>query len=85
MDVILKRILQEKAKELGLTLGQAEDIFKSVPRFISKVIEEGDIKDIESYKSVYVKDLGTFYPNKKMIEKLRVNKLKKDEDIQPKQ
>jgi len=85
MDVILKRILQEKAKELGLTLGQAEDIFKSVPRFISKVIEEGDIKDIESYKSVYVKDLGTFYPNKKMIEKLRVNKLKKDEDIQPEQ
>jgi hypothetical protein len=41
MDVILKRILQEKAKELGLTLGQAEDIFKSVPRFIfSTLIKE---------------------------------------------
>jgi maltose-binding protein MalE len=84
MDVILKRILQEKAKELGLTLGQAEDIFKSVPRFISEVIEEGNIEDLDSYKSVYIKDLGTFYPHKRMIEKLRSNKMKKNEDIQSK-
>jgi maltose-binding protein MalE len=78
MDVILKRILQEKAKELGLTLGQAEDIFKSVPRFISKVIEEGNVEDIDSYKSVYIRDLGTFYPNKYFVKRMQNNRNKNE-------
>lgn len=83
MDVILKRILQEKADELGLTLGQAEEIFKSIPRFIHKTIEEGDISDLDTYKSVYIKDLGTFYPHKGMLKRLKENKVK-NENIQSK-
>lgn len=82
MDVILERILESKAKELGITKGQALEIYKATFYFLKKVMAEGDFQDLETYKSIYIKDLGTFYPNKRMILKIQENINKQtNEDI----
>lgn len=73
MDVILQRIIETKAKELGLTKAQALEIYNSIPKFIKHVIGSANMEDDSSFKSVYIKDLGTFYPNFPMIKRIQNN------------
>ena len=86
MDVILERILEQKADELGINKGQAIEIYKSLFAFIRKTTAEATPLDLSTYKSVYIKDLGVFYPKLIVAEKIGVNmKLKiereQNEDI----
>jgi Zn-dependent M32 family carboxypeptidase len=73
MDVILDKIIENKSKELGINKQQGLEIFKSLSNFVHKVIKDGDFKDIDTFKSVYIKDLGTIYPKKDMIKKIQNN------------
>jgi hypothetical protein len=84
MDVILERILEEKAKELEITKGQAVEIYKSVFSFIRDTTSKTSTDDPSSFKSVYIKDLGVFYPKlivAEKIEEAKRLKREKDEDI----
>jgi hypothetical protein len=80
MDVILNRLLDEKCKELGLSKAQGLEIFKSVSKFVAHTMQEGNYDDLESFKSVYVKNLGVFYPNINVVKNIN-KKRKKDENI----
>lgn len=73
MDVILERILEKKAEELGITKAQAVEIYKSLFAFIRKTTAEGNPIELETYKSVYIKDLGIFYPKLIVAEKIGAN------------
>jgi hypothetical protein len=62
MDVTLEKIITLKAKELNISKSQAIEIFNSIPRFVVKIMKEGNPLDLDSYKSIYIKDLGIIYP-----------------------
>jgi hypothetical protein len=86
MDVILEKLITLKAKELNISKSQAIEIFNSIPRFVVKVMKEGDPLNLDSYKSIYIKDLGVIYPRldiAKNIKKSIENNLNKEanEDI----
>lgn len=81
MDVILNKILDNKAKELGISKSQALEIYNSIPKFIKHVASLGNMEDENSFKSVYIKDLGTFYPNIPMIKRIQNNIKDTNENI----
>jgi hypothetical protein len=86
MDVILEKLITLKAKELNISKSQAIEIFNSIPRFVVKVMKEGDPLNLDSYKSIYIKDLGVIYPRldiAKNIKRSIENNLNKEanEDI----
>lgn len=69
MDAKLKRLINKRAKEVKIDISQGEEIWESLGKFVKSVIREGKMEDLDSYKSIYIKDLGTLYPNKKFIYK----------------
>lgn len=77
MDVILEKIIEEKCNELNITKQQGIEIFKSIPNFVKFIMAKGDFKDIESFKSIYIKDLGIFFPKHVVIKKIQDNLQKK--------
>lgn len=86
MDVALEKIITLKAKELNISKSQAMEIFNSIPRFVVKIMKEGNPLDLDSYKSIYIKDLGIIYPRldiAKNIKRSIENNLNKEanEDI----
>ena len=86
MDVTLEKIITLKAKELNISKSQAIEIFNSIPRFVVKIMKEGNSLDLDSYKSIYIKDLGIIYPRldiAKNIKRSIENNLNKEanEDI----
>jgi hypothetical protein len=86
MDVTLEKIITLKAKELNISKSQAIEIFNSIPRFVVKIMKEGNPLDLDSYKSIYIKDLGIIYPRldiAKNIKRSIENNLNKEanEDI----
>ena len=86
MDVTLEKIITLKAKELNISKSQAIEIFNSIPRFVVKIMKEGTPLDLDSYKSIYIKDLGIIYPRldiAKNIKRSIENNLNKEanEDI----
>ena len=86
MDVTLEKIITPKAKELNISKSQAIEIFNSIPRFVVKIMKEGNPLDLDSYKSIYIKDLGIIYPRldiAKNIKRSIENNLNKEanEDI----
>lgn len=86
MDAKLKRLINKRAKEVKIDISQGEEIWESLGKFVKSVIREGKMEDLDSYKSIYIKDLGTLYPNKKFIYKRNAVKQEflanqKDEDI----
>jgi hypothetical protein len=87
MDVTLDKILTKKAQELGISKAQALSIFNSLPRFIAKVMSEGNPLDLDTYKSVYIKDLGIIFPRKDIAKNIQRsilnNQNQENEDIQP--
>ena len=86
MDVTLEKIITLKAKELNISKSQAIEIFNSIPRFVVKIMKEPNPLDLDSYKSIYIKDLGIIYPRldiAKNIKRSIENNLNKEanEDI----
>ena len=86
MDVTLEKIITLKAKELNISKSQAIEIFNSIPRFVVKIMKEVHPLDLDSYKSIYIKDLGIIYPRldiAKNIKRSIENNLNKEanEDI----
>lgn len=76
MDVILNKIIEKRCEELGISKTQGLEIFKSIPGFISATMDKGDYDDLDSFKSIYIKNLGTFYPNLKVVENINKNRKK---------
>jgi hypothetical protein len=50
MDGTLEKIITLKAKELGISKAQALEIFNSIPRFVAKIMKEGNPLNPDSYK-----------------------------------
>jgi hypothetical protein len=73
MDVTLEKIITLKAKELGISKAQALEIFNSIPRFVAKIMKEGNPLNPDSYKSIYIKDLGIIYPRLDIVKNIKRN------------
>jgi hypothetical protein len=73
MDVTLEKIITLKAKELNISKAQALEIFNSIPRFVAKIMKEGNPLNPDSYKSIYVKDLGIIYPRLDIVKNIKRN------------
>lgn len=82
MDGIQKGLIRKHSKINNITYEQGEIIWNTLWKFVKKTMEEGQYDIPESYKSVYIMHLGTFYPNKKHIEKIKnVKNTKANENI----
>jgi hypothetical protein len=73
MDGTLEKIITLKAKELDISKAQALEIFNSIPRFVVKIMKEGNLLNPDSYKSIYIKDLGTIYPRLDIVKNIKRN------------
>jgi hypothetical protein len=73
MDGTLEKIITLKAKELNISKAQALEIFNSIPRFVAKIMKEGNPLNPDSYKSIYVKDLGIIYPRLDIVKNIKRN------------
>jgi hypothetical protein len=73
MDGTLEKIITLKAKELGISKAQALEIFNSIPRFVAKIMKEGNPLNPDSYKSIYIKDLGIIYPRLDIVKNIKRN------------
>ena len=75
-------IIKVNCKRLNINYGQGEEIWDSLISFIRKTMEEGSREDIDTFKSIFINQLGTFYPNKKHIKKvIEIEKNKESADI----
>jgi len=73
MDGTLEKIITLKAKELNISKAQALEIFNSIPRFVAKIMKEGNPLNPDSYKSIYIKDLGIIYPRLDIVKNIKRN------------
>lgn len=81
MDTKLYRIISKRSKETGVDVNKGEEIWKALGFFVKDIIKSAELEDTESFKSVFIKDLGTVYPNRKYIERFKKEKENKDENI----
>ena len=71
MESKLHNIIKKNSNRVNINYGQGEDIWDSVISFIKNVIESSEPNKPETFKSVFINHLGTFYPNIKHINKLK--------------
>lgn len=83
MDNLQKGLIRKHCRINNISYEQGENIWNSLWKFVKKSMEEGEYNTPESYKSVYIMHLGTFYPNEKHINKFKyIQQKKADENIQ---
>lgn len=83
-----KNILNKLAKEYGLNIGQAEEIWKLFTDKIVETISEQDKKvdglyDPEKFKTIHIDNFGKFVPNLRNIRhaNMCLEKRKKDDSF----
>lgn len=81
MDTKLYRIISKRSKEVGIDVNKGEEIWKALGFFVKDIIKSADMENTDTFKSVFIKDLGTVYPNRKFIEREKKERAKKNEDI----
>ena len=68
-----KKILNELAAKHGLTIGQAEEVWKLLTDKVATTISdldkknEDDTYDIDKFKTISISNFGKFIPHKKFI------------------
>ncbi len=81
MESKFHNILKVNANRVKINYGQGEEIWDSLVAFIRKTMEEGEHGNVDTFKSVFINQLGTFYPNKKHIKKIiELDKFYKEEN-----
>jgi hypothetical protein len=65
---VQEQILRDTAEYHGITITQARDILDCASKYALSVISEGSkvdgLLDHETFKSIHIKNFGTFIPNK---------------------
>jgi len=67
MRIIQKEVLRrwkKIAERNNVSLKTVRDIESSIFQMIKEEIGKGNREDIESFKNIYIKNLGTFYVSK---------------------
>ena len=64
-------LIRARAKDLGITLEQAYEIYKMPFCFAKHIMEQGNLDDYNSCESVYIKGLGTIAPKKSQIKEMK--------------
>lgn len=67
MRIIQKEILRkwkEIAEKNNVSLRTVRDIESSIFQMIKEEISKGNREDFDSFKNIYIKNLGTFYASK---------------------
>lgn len=67
LDPKIKNLINQRALEVDISLGEAEEIWLSMGNFIKETIKSASPLNLESFKNVYIKGLGTFYAVEKRI------------------
>jgi nucleoid DNA-binding protein len=80
MDTRLRGIIHEAAKELNISKVEAEQIWTATSMIIRDIMKEGNPKDPDTYKRVFLRNIGTFHVKEKTIYALK-QKFKPDENI----
>lgn len=70
-------MIRIRAKELGITLQQAYEIYASPFAFAKAKMQEANFDDPDSFKSIYIKGFGTIGPKKKQIESFKKGRERK--------
>ena len=68
MQKITEEIIKELARKHSLSKVVVEEIINSMYRTIKKTIEEADVNNNESLKSIRIRGLGVFMPNSKIVK-----------------
>lgn len=76
---ITRDLIKEVAAEYDLTFEEVREAVFSQYKFLLEVIRSGDKSNSESFKSVRLSHLGTFYPLKRSL-KYMVKKIKLDDE-----
>lgn len=67
MRIIQKEILRkwkEIAEKNNVSLRTVRDVESSIFQMIKEEISKGNREDFDSFKNIYIKNLGTFYASK---------------------
>lgn len=75
IDPKVKRIINEQSNKIGIDVLQGEEIWNLLGGFVKHIWKQGDYMDPTSFKSIYIKDLGTVYPNVPLAYAQRNKKL----------
>jgi len=68
VDPKVKRLINEQCDITGIDYYQGDEIWVLLGQFVKHVMKMGDYhQGSEGFKSVYIKDLGTIYPDKKVV------------------
>lgn len=75
-------MIKETAKELGITELQATQIWTGTSMVIREIMAEGNPKEPEKYKRVFLRNIGTYYVRPQTIYALTQKwKTTQDENI----
>jgi hypothetical protein len=67
MDPKIKKILNEECDRVDIEYNQGEEIWKLLGQFIKENMKKGDIEDFSTFKNIYIRGLGTFYTNSRIL------------------
>ena len=67
MRILQKEVLKrfkEISQKLNVPLQDVIDVESSIWKLVKEKIAEGKRGDIDTFRNIYIKNLGTFYANK---------------------
>ncbi len=62
-------ISREIAERMHIPIGKSWETYLAINKVIQKVIKSGDKRNPDTFKSIYITKLGTFYPKLKQLKK----------------
>lgn len=80
MRIVQKEVLKkfrEIAKKHNIPLQTVIDIESSIWKYVSKEMSEGVTPDFDTFRNIYIRNLGTFYANRGKYN--NVNRNRKDD------
>ncbi len=79
----IDRILEEVAKEVGVSKQDAAELIDNIFLEVKKIIESAEKDNVESFKSIQIRGLGTFKVNKNKINRYKkINETKRKNDLE---
>lgn len=75
---IVSDIIKDVADKNGISFDEAKDAVFYQFKFVIDTIQETDINDIETFKSIRLLKFGVFYPNWKVYNIIKAKRKQQD-------
>jgi hypothetical protein len=70
MESKFYNLIKANSKRVNINYAQGSDIWDSLMLFIKNTMLDSNIQEPDTYKSVFINHLGTFYPNMSKVNKV---------------